>query len=63
MRPSQVYSVTNSPSANTASRTIREFRLNRGCIEVGEALTDFRGILTGVPIYETPALVKDEPPR
>jgi circadian clock protein KaiC len=33
-------------------RTIREFRLDGGSIKVGEALRDFRGILTGVPVYE-----------
>ena len=33
-------------------RTIREFRLNDGHISVGEALVDFRGVLTGVPIYD-----------
>ena len=33
-------------------RTIREFRLDEGRIHVGEALRNFRGILTGVPIYE-----------
>ncbi len=33
-------------------RTIREFRLDRGRISVGEALTEFHGILTGVPVYE-----------
>ena len=33
-------------------RTIREFRLDDGRITVGEALRDFRGILTGVPVYE-----------
>jgi circadian clock protein KaiC len=32
-------------------RTIREFRLDGG-IRVGEPLREFRGILTGVPIYE-----------
>jgi circadian clock protein KaiC len=32
-------------------RTIREFRLDGG-IRVGEPLRQFRGILTGVPIYE-----------
>ena len=36
-------------------RTIREFRLDGGRISVGEALRDFRGILTGVPVYEGPA--------
>jgi circadian clock protein KaiC len=36
-------------------RTIREFRLDGGRISVGEALRDFRGILTGVPVYDGPA--------
>ncbi len=35
-------------------RTIREFRLDQGRIQVGAALNDFRGILTGVPVYEPP---------
>jgi circadian clock protein KaiC len=35
-------------------RTIREFRLGDQGIIVGETLADFRGILTGVPIYEGP---------
>jgi hypothetical protein len=35
-------------------RTIREFRLDEGRITVGAALRDFRGILTGVPVYEGP---------
>ena len=35
-------------------RTIREFKLERGGIHVGEALREFRGILTGVPIFEGP---------
>jgi circadian clock protein KaiC len=33
-------------------RTIREFGMNDGAIKVGEALREFRGILTGVPVYE-----------
>jgi circadian clock protein KaiC len=33
-------------------RTIREFKLAAGGIHVGDALRDFRGILTGVPIFE-----------
>jgi circadian clock protein KaiC len=33
-------------------RTIREFRLNKNGIDVGEPLRDFRGVLTGVPIYD-----------
>jgi circadian clock protein KaiC len=32
-------------------RTIREFRLDHG-IRVGEPLREFRGVLTGVPVYE-----------
>jgi len=33
-------------------RTIREFRLEPGRISLGDPLRDFRGILTGVPIFE-----------
>lgn len=33
-------------------RTIREFRMDGGRISVGDKLRDFRGILTGVPVYE-----------
>jgi circadian clock protein KaiC len=33
-------------------RTIREFGMSEGRIRVGEALREFRGILTGVPVYE-----------
>jgi circadian clock protein KaiC len=33
-------------------RTIREFRMNNGRLEIGEPLRDFRGILTGTPMYE-----------
>jgi circadian clock protein KaiC len=33
-------------------RTIREFTLEHGAIKVGETLRDFRGVLTGVPVYE-----------
>jgi circadian clock protein KaiC len=32
-------------------RTIREFRLERGGIRIGEPLREFRGVLTGVPVY------------
>jgi circadian clock protein KaiC len=35
-------------------RTIREFRLENGQIIVGEPLREFRGVLTGVPVYEGP---------
>jgi circadian clock protein KaiC len=34
-------------------RTIREFRLSKEGVHVGEPLTEFRGVLTGVPFYET----------
>jgi circadian clock protein KaiC len=33
-------------------RSIREFRLESGRISLGEPLRDFRGILTGVPVFE-----------
>jgi circadian clock protein KaiC len=33
-------------------RTIREFRMTDGRIGVGPPLRDFRGILTGVPVFE-----------
>jgi circadian clock protein KaiC len=36
-------------------RTIREFRLSDGRIQVGEPLSNFRGVLTGVPSLETPS--------
>ena len=44
-------------------RTIREFSMHQGHIRVGEALRKFRGILTGVPVYEgsdDPLLVTDQ---
>jgi circadian clock protein KaiC len=34
-------------------RSIREFRLDGDGISVGPALRGFRGILTGVPIFES----------
>ena len=33
-------------------RTIREFKLEDGQIKVGDALREFRGVLTGVPMYD-----------
>jgi circadian clock protein KaiC len=33
-------------------RSIREFGMADGRIRVGEQLRNFRGILTGVPVYE-----------
>jgi circadian clock protein KaiC len=35
-------------------RTLREFRLDRGHLSVGDPLRDFRGVLTGVPTMEPP---------
>jgi circadian clock protein KaiC len=32
-------------------RTIREFKLGPGGLQLGEPLTDFQGVLTGVPVY------------
>jgi circadian clock protein KaiC len=42
-------------------RTIREFRLDHG-IRVGPPLREFRGVLTGVPVYrgDTAPLIKQE---
>jgi circadian clock protein KaiC len=36
----------------THERTIREFRLEPGRITLGQPLRDFRGVLTGVPVFE-----------
>jgi circadian clock protein KaiC len=36
-------------------RTIREFRMEGGRIRVGPPLREFRGVLTGVPVYESQA--------
>ena len=33
-------------------RSIREFRLSSGGLEVGEALRDFEGVLSGLPSYK-----------
>lgn len=33
-------------------RTIHEYRLDKGGIHVGPPLRDFRGVLTGVPVFE-----------
>lgn len=41
-------------------RTIREFRVGTQGIQVGEVLRQFRGILTGVPVYDTAPLVGGE---
>ncbi|KQP31254.1 circadian clock protein KaiC [Methylobacterium sp. Leaf104] len=36
---------------NAHERTIRELRLGAGGLRVGEALSDFEGVLTGLPAY------------
>lgn len=41
-------------------RTIRELSLGAGGIRVGRALREFRGVLTGVPVYEPQS---DAPPE
>ncbi len=33
-------------------RTIREFRIDQGGIKLGEPLSDFRGVLSGIPVYQ-----------
>ena len=47
----QAISVMKKRGSNH-ERTIREFRLEPGGIHVGEPLRHFRGVLTGVPVYE-----------
>ena len=44
-------------------RTIREFRLSADGLQVGEALRDFEGVLTGLPSYKgrTAMLARAEP--
>ena len=48
--------------------TIRELRIGKNGIEVGEALTDFRGVLSGTPVFEgkspaATAMVRDKRAR
>jgi circadian clock protein KaiC len=52
--------------SGTHERTIREFRLTAAGIEVGAPLTEFQGILTGVPTYvgsSVPLLGRSEQPN
>jgi circadian clock protein KaiC len=42
-------------------RTIRQFRLAAGGIEVGEALRDFEGVLSGLPSYRGATAMLGEP--
>ena len=32
-------------------RTIREYKIGPGGLQLGEPLADFHGVLTGVPVY------------
>jgi len=54
----QVISVMKKRGSNH-ERSIRELRLDGGRIQVGEALRDFRGILTGVPVFERATGVRE----
>jgi circadian clock protein KaiC len=47
----QAISVVKKRGSNH-ERSIREFRLDRDGIHVGDPLSEFRGVLTGVPVYE-----------
>ena len=40
-----------SSRVNAHERTIRELKLSQGGLQVGEALDDFEGVLTGLPAY------------
>lgn len=52
-RGSLLKAVSVVKSRTTAHEsTIREFRLTRNGVEVGEALTDFEGVMTGVASYK-----------
>jgi circadian clock protein KaiC len=43
-------------------RTIREFKMEGGELSVGNSLRDFRGILTGVPVYEGQEIIGHKGP-
>jgi circadian clock protein KaiC len=47
----QAISVLKKRSGNH-ERTIRQFKIDHGGIHIGEPLHQFRGVLTGVPIFE-----------
>lgn len=50
---------------NAHETTIREFRLTAGGVEVGAVLTDFQGVLVGIPHYrgDRPLLSDADEPR
>ena len=48
--------------SNAHERTIRELKLSFGGVQVGEALADFEGVLSGLPSYKgSIAMLKDMP--
>jgi circadian clock protein KaiC len=47
----QAISVVKKRGGNH-ERTIREFGLAEGGVRVGQPLREFRGVLTGVPVFE-----------
>jgi circadian clock protein KaiC len=60
----QAISVVKKRSGNH-ERTIRECRVGKGGLNVGEPLRDFQGVLTGVPTYmgNVTPLMEGEPPE
>jgi circadian clock protein KaiC len=42
-------------------RAIRELRFNKSTVSVGEPLTDFKGVLTGVPSFEDDSSMVENP--
>ena len=59
----QAISIVKKRGSNH-ERTLREFRLEPGGIRVGEPLRDFRGVLTGVPVFDggsVPLMAKQKP--
>jgi circadian clock protein KaiC len=58
----QAISVVKKRSGNH-ERTIREFKVARGGLDLGEPLREFQGVLTGVPTYvggASPLINEDE---
>jgi circadian clock protein KaiC len=41
-------------------RTLREFRIDGGGLTVGRPLREFRGVLTGTPVYDETAAMRDD---
>ena len=41
-------------------RTIREFRMENGGMYVREPLHDFRGVLTGVPLFDAEEFMREK---